>query len=67
MWTVYRYFKSCWHEMEHAQLQFPQLPELSCDVLQPQVLDATPCELVLSFHGSRDRLEGLCLYKTALF
>ena len=53
--------------MQHALPQFPRLPEVTCDVLKTEAIDATPCELVLSLHGGPHGLEGLCLYKTALY
>jgi non-ribosomal peptide synthetase component F len=53
--------------MQHALPQFPQLADVTCDVLKTEAIDATPCELVLSLHGSPHGLDGLCLYKTALY
>jgi len=53
--------------MLHAWPHALQLPGLTANVLQTRALEATPCELVVSLRHSAHGLEGLCLYKTALF
>ena len=44
-----------------------QLPPLKIDLIETQPLEATPCELVLSVRESPQGLNGVCIYKTALF
>lgn len=53
--------------VQHAWPHLPRLPELTSHVLQTQTIASTPCELVVSLRHRPHGLEGLCLYKTALF
>jgi non-ribosomal peptide synthetase component F len=53
--------------IESTWSHFPQLPDLTADILQTCVIESTPCELVVSLRQSPHGLEGLCLYKAALF
>ena len=53
--------------MWNAQPHFPAFPELAVDIQRTQAMEATPCELVMSVRQSPDGLDGVCLYKTALY
>jgi amino acid adenylation domain-containing protein len=53
--------------MQHEWPHSLQLPELTSHILETQTIEATPCELVVSLRQRSHGVEGLCLYKTALF
>ena len=53
--------------MQHVWPHFASLPGLTSHNLNTQAIEATPCELVVSLRQSPHGLEGVCLYKMALF
>lgn len=53
--------------MQHVWPHFASLPGLTSHDLNTQAIEATPCELVVSLRQSPHGLEGVCLYKMALF
>jgi amino acid adenylation domain-containing protein len=53
--------------MQNARQHTLELPALSLKVLETKPLEASACELAVSVHESPQGLDGLCIYKTALF
>jgi hypothetical protein len=53
--------------MENARQHTLELPALSLKMLETTPLEASACELAVSVRESPQGLDGLCIYKTALF
>jgi amino acid adenylation domain-containing protein len=53
--------------MENARQHTLELPALTIKVLETTPLEASACELAVSVRESSQGLDGLCIYKTALF
>jgi amino acid adenylation domain-containing protein len=53
--------------MQNARQHRLELPALSPKVLETKPLEASACELAVSVRESPQGLDGMCIYKTALF
>jgi amino acid adenylation domain-containing protein len=53
--------------MQNARQYTLTLPALTIQVLETQPLEASACELAVSIRESAQGMDGLCVYKTALF
>jgi amino acid adenylation domain-containing protein len=53
--------------MQNARQHTLELSALNVNVLETKPLEVSPCELAVSLRGSPQGLDGLCIYKTALF
>ena len=53
--------------MQNARQHTLALPALSVQVLETQPVEASACDLAVSIRESPQGLDGLCIYKTALF
>jgi hypothetical protein len=53
--------------MQNARQHTLALPALRLKVLETQPVEASACELAVSVRESPQGLDGLCIYKTALF
>jgi hypothetical protein len=53
--------------MQNARQHTIELPPLSLKVLETRPLEATACDLAVSVRESPEGIDGVCIYKTALF
>jgi amino acid adenylation domain-containing protein len=53
--------------MQNASQHMLELPGLHLKVLETPSLEASTCDLAVSVRESQQGLDGLCIYKTALF
>jgi non-ribosomal peptide synthetase component F len=53
--------------MQNARQYTLTLPALTIEVLETQPVEASACDLAVSIRESSQGLDGLCVYKTALF
>ena len=53
--------------MQNARQYTLTLPALTIQVLETQPIEASACDLAVSVRESSQGLDGLCIYKTALF
>jgi non-ribosomal peptide synthetase component F len=53
--------------MQNARQHTLALPTLTVQAQETQPVEASACELAVSVYESSQGLEGLCIYKTALF
>jgi non-ribosomal peptide synthetase component F len=53
--------------MQNARQHMLELPALSLKVLETKPLEASACDIAVSVRESPQGLDGLCVYKTALF
>ncbi len=53
--------------MQNARQHTLALPALTVQVLETQPVEASACDLAVSIRESPQGLDGLCIYKTALF
>jgi non-ribosomal peptide synthetase component F len=53
--------------MQNARQDTLTLPALTVEALEAQPIEASACDLAVSVRESEQGLEGLCIYKTALF
>jgi amino acid adenylation domain-containing protein len=53
--------------MQNARQHTLALPALTVEALETRPIEASACDLAVSVRESEQGLEGLCIYKTALF